>query len=129
MGSRINTLQSIDMQRHMDTAHFEEHLDIPMQLEQPHHNDDMNKRQLLSSILESKFYQSNDQAGNNRDQTLSLNDIHECHKDESKSEDEEEEEEDDKQLLESLEKRFKRLEMDNPIEKYTLPDIDDNFLQ
>ena len=47
---------------------------------------EMNKRQMLSSILESKFYQSNEHML--RDRTLSLDDIHEKKHEEYKSQSE-----------------------------------------
>ena len=97
MSSRVNTLKSLQF-NHLDTAHF-------VQKE-----DEYNRRQLLSQILDSQFYKSSSPQNietspieaieeiNNREQTMSLNGI-------GKHEDEE-----DQQLLDSLVKRFKNIE-------------------
>lgn len=101
MSSRVNTLKSLQLNdKHMDTAHFlplSEHNGAATS-EDDFNNDfdsrklDYNRRQVLSSILESKFYKSspndNDDGDKEniisspiehiveeREQTLSLNDI------------------------------------------------------
>lgn len=84
-------MESNDLVEHKEVSHFAEDLE-----------DDVfyNKRQLLSSILESKFYKSSEQLISSEVERKKLD----------FSDQEEEDEEEDLRLLETLEKRFHHLE-------------------